>query len=67
MNDGCQYRGDYEVTVPLSDHRDFAELVEAVRGVDREVVYTQHGSAEELATHLTTEEVSTGAQSALAQ
>ncbi|MEM4780022.1 MAG: mRNA 3'-end processing factor [Halalkalicoccus sp.] len=52
LNDGFKYRGEYHVTFPLSDHCDFAELVGVVRAVDPEVVYTQHGSAEALATHL---------------
>lgn len=56
LNDGFQYRGDYEVTFALSDHCDFTELLEVVRGVDPEVIYTQHGSAEALATHLEREE-----------
>jgi putative mRNA 3-end processing factor len=50
-----RYRGDYDETFPLSDHCDFTELVDVVRAVDPEVVYTQHGSAETLATRLTRE------------
>ncbi|MDG5760543.1 mRNA 3'-end processing factor [Natronococcus sp. A-GB1] len=56
IDDSFQYRGDYDVTFPLSDHCDFTELVDVVRGVDPDVVYTQHGSAAELATHLETVE-----------
>ncbi|MDG5818251.1 mRNA 3'-end processing factor [Natronococcus sp. A-GB7] len=56
INDSFQYRGDYDVTFPLSDHCDFTELVDVVRGVDPDLVYTQHGSAAELATHLETVE-----------
>ncbi|TYL38845.1 mRNA 3'-end processing factor [Natronococcus pandeyae] len=52
IDDSFQYRGDYDVTFPLSDHCDFTELVDVVRGVDPDLVYTQHGSAAELATHL---------------
>jgi putative mRNA 3-end processing factor len=54
INDSFQYRGDYDVTFALSDHCDFTELVDVVRGVDPDVVYTQHGSAADLATHLET-------------
>lgn len=56
INDRFKYRGDYHVTFPLSDHCDFSELVDVVRAVDPEVVYTQHGFAEELATSLTRED-----------
>lgn len=56
IDDAFKYRGDYHTTFPLSDHCDFTELLEVVRAVDPEVVYTQHGSAEALATHLTREE-----------
>lgn len=56
IDDAFKYRGDYHTTFPLSDHCDFTELLEVVRTVDPEVVYTQHGSAETLATHLTREE-----------
>ncbi|WP_394742157.1 MBL fold metallo-hydrolase [Natronococcus roseus] len=56
INDSFRYRGDYDVTFPLSDHCDFTELVDVVRGVDPDVVYTQHGSAAALATHLETVE-----------
>lgn len=55
INDRFKYRGGYHVTFPLSDHCDFSELVDVVRAVDPEVVYTQHGFAEELAMHLTKE------------
>lgn len=37
---------------PLSDHCDFAELLEAVDEVAAEQVYTVHGFSEELARHL---------------
>jgi len=41
------------VTFPLSDHCDFEELQSLVEAVDPDQVYTQHGSAASLATHLT--------------
>ena len=50
-----KYRGDYDVTFPLSDHCDFTELEAVVEAVDPEVVYTHHGSAETFATHCTAE------------
>jgi putative mRNA 3-end processing factor len=48
-----KFRGDYDVTFPLSDHCDFEELLSLVEAVDPDRVYTQHGSAASLATHLT--------------
>lgn len=50
-----RYRGDFDVTFPLSDHCDFDELIEVVTAVDPERVYTHHGFAEEFATYLTRE------------
>ena len=50
-----RYRGDYDVTFPLSDHCDFTELERVVEAVDPEIVYTHHGSAEAFATHCTAE------------
>jgi putative mRNA 3-end processing factor len=49
------YRRGVDRGFVLSDHCDFEELVEVVRAVDPERVYTQHGFAEELATYLTSE------------
>jgi len=48
-----RFRGDYDVTFPLSDHCDFEELLALVEAVDPDQVYTQHGSTDALATHLT--------------
>ncbi|PSP72238.1 mRNA 3'-end processing factor [Halobacteriales archaeon QS_3_64_16] len=53
IDSAFRYRGDYDMTFPLSDHPDFAELVAVVEAVDPEIVYTHHGFAEEFATHLT--------------
>ena len=50
-----KFRGDYDVTFPLSDNCDFEELLDMVAAVDPDQVYTQHGSAAELAEHLTDE------------
>ncbi len=49
------YRRGVDRGFPLSDHCDFEELIELVEAVDPDRVYTQHGSADELATHLTAE------------
>jgi len=55
VDDSFKYRGNYDVAFPLSDHPDFPELLALVDAVDPERVYTQHGSADELARHLTSE------------
>lgn len=49
INPGYKYRGGYDETFPLSDHCDFEELKTVVEGVDPDIVYTQHGFADELA------------------
>ena len=48
-----KFRGDFDITFPLSDHCDFRELIDLVTAVDPERVYTQHGSPAVLADHLT--------------
>ena len=53
VDDSFRFRGDYDVTFPLSDHCDFEELCELVDAVDPERVYTQHGSVDKLAAALT--------------
>ncbi|MDS0478468.1 mRNA cleavage and polyadenylation specificity factor-like protein [Natrinema sp. 1APR25-10V2] len=55
VDDSFRYRGNYDVAFPLTDHCDFDELVETVRAIDPEVVYTQHGFDEAFADHLATE------------
>ncbi|WP_254764924.1 mRNA cleavage and polyadenylation specificity factor-like protein [Natrinema marinum] len=55
VDDSFRYRGNYDVTFPLTDHCDFDELVETVRTIDPEVVYTQHGFDEAFAEYLETE------------
>lgn len=55
VDDSFRYRGHYDVTFPLTDHCDFDELVETVRAIDPEVVYTNHGFDEAFADHLATE------------
>ncbi len=53
VEDSFKFRGNYDVTFPLSDHCDFPELMALVDAVDPDRVYTQHGSADALAGHLT--------------
>lgn len=53
VDDSFKFRGDYDVTFPLSDHCDFQELMNLVSAVDPETIYTQHGSADRLAAELT--------------
>lgn len=53
VDDSFKFRGNYDVTFPLSDHCDFQELLALVAAVDPETVYTQHGSADTLAAELT--------------
>lgn len=50
-----KHRGGYDETFVLSDHCGFDELIELVKEVDPDKVYTQHGFDEELARHLSTE------------
>ncbi|NMI89063.1 mRNA cleavage and polyadenylation specificity factor-like protein [Nanohaloarchaea archaeon] len=50
-----KFRGGYDETFILSDHCDFDELIDLVRQVDPEEVYTHHGFDEELASHLSNE------------
>ncbi|MFB6255709.1 MAG: MBL fold metallo-hydrolase RNA specificity domain-containing protein [Haloplanus sp.] len=55
LDDSFVYRRGLDEGFVLSDHCDFDELVEVVRTVDPERVYTHHGFADAFATHLTTE------------
>jgi putative mRNA 3-end processing factor len=55
IEDSFKYRGDYDETFVLSDHSDFSELTTTVKTLDPERVYTQHGFADEFATHLDAE------------
>ncbi|MEF8775773.1 MAG: MBL fold metallo-hydrolase RNA specificity domain-containing protein [Haloarculaceae archaeon] len=56
VDSGYRYANGFDETFVLSDHCDFEELVELVRAVDPEAVYTLHGSAREFARYLTAEE-----------
>ncbi len=53
VDEGFAYQGGYDETFALSDHCDFPELIELVRKVDPERVYTTHGFADELAGEIT--------------
>ncbi|MFB6167910.1 MAG: mRNA 3'-end processing factor [Halobellus sp.] len=53
VDDSFRFRGNYDVTFPLSDHADFPALVSMVDALDPDRVYTQHGEAATLATRLT--------------
>ncbi|WP_255681875.1 mRNA cleavage and polyadenylation specificity factor-like protein [Natrinema sp. SYSU A 869] len=55
VDDSFRYRGNYDVTFPLTDHCDFDELLETVRAIDPEIVYTTHGFDEAFADTLATE------------
>ncbi|SEP67829.1 MBL fold metallo-hydrolase [Natrinema salaciae] len=55
VDDSFRYRGNYDVTFPLTDHCDFDELVATVRAIDPDVVYTHHGFDEAFADILATE------------
>jgi putative mRNA 3-end processing factor len=52
VEDAFKYRGGYDETFVLSDHSDFSELTATVDAVDPSRVYTQHGFADEFATHV---------------
>ena len=55
VDDGFRFARDLDAGFVLSDHCDFSELVDLVRAVDPELVYTLHGSADAFAGHLTRE------------
>ena len=52
VQDSFKYRGGYDKTFPLSDHCGFEDLVDLVKQVDPEKVYTHHGFDEQFASHL---------------
>lgn len=51
-HDAFKYRGGYDETFALSDHCGFEDLVQLVKQVDPEKVYTHHGFDEEFASYL---------------
>ena len=55
IDSSYRFRGDFDAAFPLSDHCDFEELCGLVDAADPERVYTQHGSGDALAEHLTSE------------
>lgn len=54
-DDSYRYRGGYNKTFAFSDHADFKELVETVKQVDPEKIYTTHGFDEAFASYLSQE------------
>lgn len=52
VNESFKYRGVYDTTFALSDHCGFDDLVELVKKVDPEKVYTHHGFDEAFASYL---------------
>jgi putative mRNA 3-end processing factor len=52
VQESYRYRGGYDKIFPLSDHCGFEDLVELVKQVDPEKVYTHHGFDEEFASYL---------------
>ena len=56
MTSSYKYRGGYDQVFPFSDHCGFDDLVEMVRAVDPEKVYTHHGFDSEFAAYLKREE-----------
>ena len=55
IDDSYRFRADLDAAFTLSDHCDYPELLALVEAVDPEVVYTQHGFADELATRVQSE------------
>ncbi|MFB6113918.1 MAG: MBL fold metallo-hydrolase RNA specificity domain-containing protein, partial [Halodesulfurarchaeum sp.] len=55
VDDSYRFARDLDVSVPLSDHCDFEELLSLIEAVDPAVVYTVHGFVDELAQAITTE------------
>ncbi len=54
VDDSFLYRGNYDITFPLTDHCDYDELLETVEAVNPELVYTNHGFDEAFADVLET-------------
>lgn len=52
VQESYQYRGGYDKVFPLSDHCGFDDLVELVKQVNPEKIYTHHGFDSEFASHL---------------
>ena len=56
MTDKYKYRGGYDKVFPFSDHCGFDDLVDMVRAINPEEVYTHHGFDSEFASYLKREE-----------
>ena len=56
MTDQYKYRGGYDKVFPFSDHCGFQDLVDMVRTIKPEKVYTHHGFDSEFASYLKREE-----------
>ncbi len=52
LNPAAHYRYRTDTVIPLSDHADYAELVETVERVAPALVYTIHGSTKEFSADL---------------
>lgn len=55
VQESFKHRGGYDRVFPLSDHCGFRDLVELVKKVDPEKVYTHHGFDEAFASYLSRE------------
>jgi putative mRNA 3-end processing factor len=55
VDESYRFRAGLDAAFTLSDHCDYPELLDLVAAVDPEVVYTQHGFADELATAVRSE------------
>lgn len=53
VDSSFKFRGDYDITFPLSDHCDFTELCAMVAAANPTQVYTNHGSTDTFADWLT--------------
>ncbi|MBM3833671.1 MAG: ATP-dependent DNA ligase [Verrucomicrobia bacterium] len=49
IDSNCRYRYQTDAAFPLSDHADFADLIEMVRRVNPKKIYTLHGFAADFA------------------
>src|SRR5258706_14917660 len=49
VDPNCRFRNQCDAAFPLSDHADFAELLDMVKRVEPKKVYTLHGFAADFA------------------
>ena len=52
ISSSFKYQMGVDEAFPFSDHADFGELMEFIKGCDPEIVYTHHGSADILANEI---------------